>query len=124
MTAPDSQSRRNGTGSTALGILIGGAIGFVVAAVLVGAVGFVYAKTQAADARAGWNLVPVVVASADLPADTVITVDMLSQRAVPEQFVTSSIVQPENVKWIVNRKLRVPMQKSDPMLWTHFETGD
>lgn len=75
-----------------------------------------------ADVKRGWNLVPVVVAGTDMQEGTVVAYEMVSQRFVPEQFVTSSVVKPESVTYIVNQKVIVPVQKGDPLLWTQFET--
>ncbi len=102
--------------------LMGGLIGFVAAGFLVGMASFVYIQRKVVDARKGWNLVPVVVAATDIPEGTVVTFDMLSQRQVPEQFVTSSVVKPDSANYIVNQKILVPAQAGDLMLWSQFET--
>ncbi|HLL54326.1 MAG TPA: Flp pilus assembly protein CpaB [Myxococcaceae bacterium] len=72
--------------------------------------------------RRGWNLVPVVVAAVDIPEGTVVSVDMISQRNVPEQFVTSSVVKPDSASYVVNQKVLVALQAGDPLLWSQFET--
>jgi len=79
-------------------------------------------KKREADVRRGWNLVPVVVAAVDVSEGTVITFDMISQRSVPEQFVTSSVVKPDSASYVVNQKVLVPVQAGDPLLWSQFET--
>src|SRR4026208_514123 len=79
-------------------------------------------KTKERQVRAGWNLVPVVVATVDISEGTVVTFDMISQRSVPEQFITSSVVKPDSASYIVNQKVLVPVQAGDPMLWSQFET--
>jgi Flp pilus assembly protein CpaB len=81
-----------------------------------------YVHKRAADARRGWNLVPVVVAAMDIPEDTVVTMEMISQRSIPEQFVTSSVVKPDSASYIVNQKVLVPLQQGDPLLWSQFES--
>jgi Flp pilus assembly protein CpaB len=86
------------------------------------AVGFSYLQKLKVDVRKGWNLVPVVVAAVDLSDGTVVTMDMISQRSVPEQFVTSSIVKPDSASYIVNQKVLVPVQAGDPLRWSDFET--
>jgi pilus assembly protein CpaB len=73
--------------------------------------------------KKGWNLVPVVVAAADLPEGTTIGLESISQRAVPEQFVTSSVVRPDSTEYVVNQRLLVPVQAGDPLLWTQFEAS-
>jgi pilus assembly protein CpaB len=79
-------------------------------------------KKREADVRKGWNLVPVVVAAVDLSEGTVVTMEMVSQRSIPEQFVTSSVVKPDSASYIVNQKVLVPLQAGDPLLWSQFET--
>ncbi|MFT3839887.1 MAG: Flp pilus assembly protein CpaB [Myxococcaceae bacterium] len=79
-------------------------------------------KKREADVRRGWNLVPVVVAAVDISEGTNVTFDMISQRSVPEQFVTSSVVKPDSASYVVNQKVLVPVQAGDPLLWSQFET--
>lgn len=101
-----------------VGLLVGGMVGMVLA----GGGGYVLAKREANKMRLGWNLVPVVVAAVDISENTVVTFDMISQRAVPEQFVTGSVVKPDSASYIVGQKLLVPVLAGDPLLWSQFET--
>ncbi len=97
----------------------------VVALVLgLGAGGIAYSaiKKKETDVRKGWNLVPVVVAAVDISEGAVVTMEMVSQRSIPEQFVTSSVVKPDSASYIVNQKVLVPLQAGDPLLWSQFET--
>ena len=94
----------------------------LVLGLLAGIVAYSAIKKKEADVRRGWNLVPVVVAGQDIPEGTVVTFDMISQRAVPEQFVTSSVVKPDSASYVVNQKVLVPLQAGDPLLWSQFET--
>ena len=71
----------------------------LVLGLLAGVVAYSAIKKKEADVRRGWNLVPVVVASQDIPEGTVVTFDMISQRSVPEQFVTSSVVKPDSASY-------------------------
>jgi hypothetical protein len=87
-----------------------------------GLVAYSAIKKKEADVRRGWNLVPVVVAAADISEGTVVTFDMISQRSVPEQFITSSVVKPDSASYVVNQKVLVPVQAGDPLLWSQFET--
>lgn len=89
---------------------------------LAGIIAWSAIKKKEADVRRGWNLVPVVVASQDIPEGTVITFDMINQRSVPEQFVTSSVVKPDSASYVVGQKILVPLQSGDPLLWSQFET--
>lgn len=87
-----------------------------------GTISFSAIKKSESDVRRGWNLVPVVVAAIDIPEGTVVGFDMISQRSVPEQFVTSSVVKPDSASYVVNQKVLVPVQAGDPLLWSQFET--
>jgi Flp pilus assembly protein CpaB len=69
------------------------------------------------------SLVPVVVASVDIAAGTRVTFDMISQRSVPEQFVTSSIVKPDSASYVVNQVIDHPMQAGDPLRWVDFQAS-
>ena len=89
---------------------------------LAGLVSWTAIKKREHDVRQGWELVPVVVASREIPEGAVITNDMISQRAVPEQFVTSSVVKPESANYVIDQKVLVPLQAGDPLLWSQFET--
>ncbi|MDX2012191.1 MAG: Flp pilus assembly protein CpaB [Myxococcaceae bacterium] len=89
---------------------------------LAGVVAWSAVTKREADVRKGWNLVPVVVAAVDLSEGTVVTMEMVSQRSIPEQFVTSSVVKPDSASYIVNQKVLVPVQAGDPLLWSQFET--
>src|SRR3954468_19108644 len=87
-----------------------------------GIVAYSAIKKKEADVRRGWNLVPVVVAASDIGEGTVVSFDMISQRSVPEQFITSSVVKPDSASYVVNQKVLVPVQAGDPLLWSQFET--
>jgi len=89
---------------------------------LAGIVAYSAIKRKETEVRKGWNLVPVVVAVEDIAEGTVVTFDMVSQRSVPEQFVTSSVVKPDSASYVVNQKVLVPLQRGDPLLWSQFET--
>lgn len=75
------------------------------------------------DVRKGWNLVPVIVASTDLSEGTVVTMEHLSQRSVPEQFVTGSVVKPDSASYVVGQKVQVAIAAGDPLLWSQFESS-
>ncbi|XXF80620.1 Flp pilus assembly protein CpaB [Myxococcaceae bacterium GXIMD 01537] len=94
----------------------------LVLGLLAGVIAYSAIKKKEADVRRGWNLVPVVVASQDIPEGTVVSYEMISQRSVPEQFVTSSVVKPDSSGYVVNQKVLVPLQAGDPLLWSQFET--
>ncbi len=94
----------------------------LVLGVFAGIIAYSAVRKKESDVRRGWNLVPVVVAAVDVAEGTVVTFDMISQRSVPEQFVTSSVVKPDSASYVVNQKVLVPVQAGDPLLWSQFET--
>ncbi len=118
----DPSPSKKSTSSFFAGLVIGGMVSFCLSTLLVGVVGYSLVKKKEVDVRKGWNLVPVVVASQDIPEKTVVTFDMIAQRSVPEQFVTSSVVKPDSASYIVNQRVLVPVQAGDPLLWSQFET--
>src|SRR5438105_4565897 len=73
-------------------------------------------------AAAPRNDVSIVVASVDIPAGTVVTFDMISQRKVPAAVVTSSIVKPDSASYVVNQKIVFPVLAGDALYWSEFET--
>lgn len=89
---------------------------------LAAAVAFVALKKREADARRGWNLVPVMVAEQNIPEGAAVTAEMISARPLPEQFVTASVVKPDAVSYVLNQRVLVPLQAGDMLLWTQFET--
>jgi Flp pilus assembly protein CpaB len=78
---------------------------------------FMYARKTRAEALKGWNLVPVLVASSDLKMHDVVTFENLSQRMIPEQFVTSSNLSPERAKDILSQMTSVPLRAGDMFLF-------
>lgn len=95
----------------------------VVLAVLAGFLVYNVLTRKADEARKGWNLQPIIVAAVDIPEGTTITMDMMSRHMIPEQFVTSSVVKPDNASFIDGQKVLVPIQKGDMLLWSQFETS-
>lgn len=120
-TMNDSRDSQQGSGFV-LGVLSGGALGFLVIALVLVVGGYSWVQKQAREAKKGWNLVPVVIAAQDIPENTIVSFEHLSQRSVPEQFVTSSVVKPDSASYIVNQRILVPAQAGDMMLWSQFET--
>ena len=78
---------------------------------------------ERADVRKGWNLVPVLVAAVDLSEGTTISMEQLSQRSVPEQFVTSSVVKPDSAGYVVGQKVQVAIAAGDPLMWNQFDAS-
>ena len=70
-------------------------IGFILGALAMSVVGSAVKGKKAEDPFAGAVLVPVVVASQDIPEGTPVKIDHIEQRNVPKQLVTSSVVKPD-----------------------------
>lgn len=94
----------------------------VVLAFLAGLFFYFAVEGERAKARKGWTLVYVVTAARDVPEGTVLDMDMIQQQPIPEQFVTGSVVRPDSVNYVVGQKVMVPLQRGDPILWSHFES--
>jgi Flp pilus assembly protein CpaB len=85
-------------------------------------VGTLAVKKKAREVKAGWNLVPVLVAAMDLPAGTTLATSALEQRSVPEQLVTTSLVKPERLSQVTGKQLVGPMKAGEPLTW--LQVGD
>lgn len=110
-------------GMLAGGIVVGLGVGLVVGGFGAGFAAFTLVKKAEKEARAGWVLVPVVVAARDLEPGEPVAVTDMQQRSVPEQLVTSSVVRPESATFLVDQKLSVPVQQGEPLRWTYFATA-
>lgn len=122
MTPLNPQTPQTGGSGFVSGLSIGLGV-FLVVACLGSGVGFAYVKRVSSNVRKGWNLVPVVTAAVDIKEDSKVTMEMISQRSVPEQFVTSSVVKPDSASYIVNQRILVAVQAGDPLQWSQFETA-
>lgn len=94
----------------------------IVLGLLAGAFSWMTVERERSAVRKGWVLKPVVVASRDIPEGTILDMDMLQQRQIPEQFVTRSVVRPDKVQHIIGKKVIVQLQRGDPILWSNFES--
>ncbi len=121
MTPLDPQTPRTSSSGFVNGLSIGLGIGLVVMCLLT-AGGYGYVKRTASNVRRGWNLVPVITAAVDLKKDTVVTMEMITLRSIPEQFVTSSVVKPDSASSVVNQRILAEVKAGDPLLWSQFET--
>ncbi len=90
-------------------------------ALLAGVFVWRYLEEKKLEIRKGWNLRQIVVAAREMPEGTIVSTDDVSQREVPEQFVTDSVITPENYNYIINQKISVPVKRGDPILWTQFQ---
>jgi hypothetical protein len=49
-----------------------------------------------------------------------VTMEVISQRSIPEQFAGPSMVRPDEASVVVNRTLTMPLLAGDPVLWASF----
>lgn len=80
-------------------------------------------ERKKAEAKEGWNLVPVLVANVDISEGTTLTSEMLAQNSIPEQFVTASVVTPAGHGTVVGQKVLVTLNRGDPLLWTQLDSN-
>jgi Flp pilus assembly protein CpaB len=71
-----------------------------------------------------WDLVPIVVASRDIAEGTIISSDMLDQRAIPPKFFLTSFVRSDSVEDVIDQKVQVPLHAGEPLLWSEFVNPD
>jgi Flp pilus assembly protein CpaB len=68
----------------------------------------------------GWNKQPALVFATDLAEGATVTLEHLSRRPFPEQFLSSSAVPPDDARLIVGRKIGLTVQAGDVVRWAHF----
>lgn len=112
------RAHRPGWTPVAVTALAGAALTFLLALVATSRP----APSKAAEALAKMRYVPVVMAARDLQEGTVLTMDMVYQREVPDLYVTDSVIAPDSISYVINQQLKVPLNKGDMLLWTAFET--
>jgi len=79
-------------------------------------------QRKEAKIKEGWTLMPVVVANRDIVEGSVLDYEMVAKMQMPEQFVTPSVVKPEQFEKVIGQKLMVPLQRGDLILWSHFRS--
>jgi len=65
--------------------------------------------------------VGVLVATRDIPAGTEVALNDVAIVQVPAELVTSSMVQPDRVSYIVGQRVYAPVLKGDIVLWVLFD---
>lgn len=105
-----------------LGAIAGAAAGAALVALLGIPIGYLVVKSHEAEVRRGYPLVPVTVASEDISSDSLVSMEQLSQRSMPESLASASIVLPDKASYIVNQRTLVPITAGDPFRWTMFWT--
>jgi pilus assembly protein CpaB len=67
-----------------------------------------------------WKLTPVVVAGQDIEEGSALGYDMLAKMEVPIEFAGPSLVTPEQIEKVIDQNVMVPLQRGDPIMWSHF----
>lgn len=105
-------------------LIVGAVVGAFLGLVTGGGGTWLAAKREASLARKGWVLVPVVIVRRDLAPGTVLTMDDIDQRSVPEVLVNASIIKPDSVSYVINQPLLVPVAAGEPLRWAHVATWE
>lgn len=107
-------------GLLAGGIVVGLGVGMVAGGFGAGFLSFTLVKKAEREARAGWILVPVVVANRDVAPGEALKLEEMVERDVPEQLITSSMVGPDKKVYVAAQSLAVPVQAGEPLRWAFF----
>ena len=106
----------------ALVVFIGAAI-MLASTIAVGVGELIYLKRREATVLHGWTLAPMLVASVAIEQGTVITSDLVAERAVPEQFDTASLVPPDRLEAIIGKRTLARMEAGDLVRWSGISFG-
>lgn len=109
------------TGKAVAALAVGAALGLGMGGLVGGALSFVLTKKAEVEAHRGWNLMPVVVAARPLAPGTLVTMEDFSQRSIPEQLATASVVKPDSASYVLNQAVLVPVAAGEPLRWAYFE---
>ncbi|MBN1208105.1 MAG: hypothetical protein JXB05_24790 [Myxococcaceae bacterium] len=106
-----------------LNLMAGIVAGSIVTGCAGGIVAYVMVKKAEHGDRKGWGLVPVVVAARDIAPGEKVPLEAISQRPIPEQFITPSVVKPDSAVSVGFSRLTAPLVAGDPMNWGFFSTA-
>lgn len=95
-------------------------LAFVGALAVCAALSFIAVRARLPDPTKGWALQPIVVAAVDIEAGTAVTFEQISQRSLPEQFVSAAYVLPEDATLVVGKKVSLSLKAGDPFTWSTF----
>ena len=90
------------------GVLVAGAL----------PLGYLVLQKKNREVKAGWNLLPVQVASRDLKGGESLNADALTERSIPEQFVTDSVITAGSRDKALGRRLLGAVREGEPITWT------
>ena len=94
--------------------------GFFAGLLVISAVSALLVMRSWKKATEGWQLRPVVVAAVDLFEDQDLTMDMISQRSIPEQFLAGDEVLPEEATKVIGHRSFLALQAGDPLRHSYF----
>ncbi|RKG80998.1 hypothetical protein D7W79_06540 [Corallococcus exercitus] len=106
------------------GFFVGAGIGVPVFVVLAGVLAYAKVKHDEDQARAGWDLVRVLVVSKDLRPGDILDSQSLAIRSVPSRLATASVLRPESAKHVLTHTVAVPLKAGDPLLTTALPPTD
>lgn len=69
------------------------------------------------------NLVKVVVAKAQIPAETVLTKEMVAQRSYHKDFVPKGAILLTDLSRVIGMRVTATVEAKEPLLTAHFEEG-
>lgn len=105
--------------------LVGGALlGCIASSVVAGGATYVGMKKRSAELHRGWHLAPVITINEPVRAGAVLTPPMLTQRQVPEQFVTASVVKPDELHTVIDLPVLVDLAPGDMLLRSQIHKGE
>lgn len=96
------------------------AAGFLLAAVAVGALGWIAIQRGIDKSAAGWSPVAVLVVSRDVAVGEKLSAADVVETMMPEQFVTGSNVRAADRDLVIGRAVPRPLQRGDAILYPLF----
>lgn len=100
----------------------------LVASIAIGLLAFIlthrYLREEQARLYEGAQRVPVIVASRNVPAGTVLQFEDLALREVFASAVGQNIFGPEDQHRVIGKRLRFPLQRGEPLWWSHVDLPD
>lgn len=75
---------------------------------------------QTTETREGWDLVPVLAASVDVPPGTLLTADMVKTREVPKLLAKGGVVAPDAAEALVDQEAAVALHAGEPLMWAQL----
>ncbi len=69
------------------------------------------------------ELVSAVVASSPLAAGDIASQEKVSERRVPADVLTRSVIRPAQAGYMVSKEIDVPVLAGDLLYWQYFETS-